>query len=72
MLVMTVDTAIRDQSQEMEPMPSRFCERLLRHCIALEFAFVDCLVDASQILVNDPAGAEIEMAHFRVPHLTLG
>src|SRR3954467_13546388 len=54
----------------MQAVSARFREHFLRHGIMRQFALSDGLVDASQILVNDPTCAKIEVADFRVAHLS--
>src|SRR3954467_628844 len=54
----------------MQAVSARFREHFLRHGIMRQFALSDGLVDASQILVNDPTCAKIEVADFRVTHLS--
>src|SRR4051794_23045596 len=56
----------------METMPPRFRERFLRTRIARKFAIGQGFVNPSEILINDPACAKIEMAYLRVPHLPVG
>jgi hypothetical protein len=46
------------------------CHRRRQHGIAREFARRDRVIDASVVLVDDAAGANVEMADFGVPHLT--
>ena len=41
-----------------------------QHRMREEFAILDHQVDTSNIHVNDPAGANIEMANFAVAHLS--
>src|ERR1700720_16504 len=67
---MTVDTAIRNETKQMKPMIASSCEGLLRNAIARQFAIRKRFIYASQVLVNDSARAQIEMAHFRVSHLS--
>src|SRR2546423_4004198 len=70
MLVMAVNAAVGNQTEKMETMPARFGECFLRNLVSREFPFRDRFVDAGQVLINDPTGAEIEMAHFGVTHLS--
>ncbi len=42
----------------------------LDQCLGLlKFAIFNGLADAGQFLINDTAGTNIDMAHFRVAHL---
>lgn len=63
-LVMTVHTAVGNQSEEVEPMAAGARKSVLGDRIASEFPFRDRLVDSSEILINDSARPEVEMAHF--------
>ena len=53
-------------------MSPRLPKSLLRDRVTAKLTLGDGLVDAGQLLVNDSARAEIEMAHFRVAHLPFG
>ena len=68
--VMAVHSAVGKQSEKMELVSSRAHECFARDRIAGELTIRDRLVDSSEILINDPARAEIEMAHLRVSHLS--
>lgn len=46
-------------------------ERLLDHLVCAEFALLDRLVDADDILPYHAAGADVEMPNFRVAHQAL-
>src|SRR6266446_9028815 len=54
----------------MKPMVPRRCKRFLGDGIVCELTLGDRLIDASQILINNSTGAQIEMAYFRVAHLS--
>ena len=69
-IVMAVHAAIRNQSQQMEPMRARLREAFLQHRITRQFSLRDRLINSSQVLINDSAGAEIQMAHFGIAHLS--
>ncbi len=53
-------------------MAARLRKSFLGNRIASEFPFRDRLIDSSKILINDSARPQIEMTHFRVPHLSFG
>src|ERR1700746_2417590 len=55
----------------MEPMPAPGGESFLRDGIAVELAGGNRFVDPSEILKNDAARAQIEVANFGVAHLAL-
>ena len=67
-----MDTAVGNQSKQMEAMTTRTRKGFLQYPIALQLTFRDRIVDAGQVLVNDPARSQIEMANFRVAHLSFG
>src|SRR4051794_14840681 len=54
----------------METMSAGLRKYLLRDRIPIEFAFRDRLVDSGEVLINDSTGAEIQMAHFGISHLS--
>ena len=43
-----------------------------KHPVPLEFAFGNRLIDPRQVLIDDPARAEVEVANFGVTHLSFG
>ena len=55
----------------MKPMTACVGERLLQYPIVRQFARRDRLVDARQVLINNPAGSQVKMADFRVAHLSI-
>src|SRR5438034_7609972 len=52
-------------------MPPRSGEGSLQSRVPLQFARGDGFVNSRQVLIHDSPGSEIEMAHFRVAHLTI-
>src|SRR6267378_440798 len=56
----------------MEPVSAGGGESFLRHAIPIELTGSDRFVNASEILKNDAARAQIEMADFGVAHLAFG
>src|SRR6267143_1608737 len=56
----------------MEPVSAGGGKSFLRHAIPIELAGSDRFVNASEILKNDAARAQIEMADFGVAHLAFG
>src|SRR5437867_4291379 len=54
----------------MKAVLARGGERLLGDPITHELAAGDCFVNPREVLVNDAAGAKIEMAHLGISHLT--
>src|SRR5438552_15860960 len=56
----------------MESMPAGVGESFLRDFVSLELAVGNGFVDASEVLRNDPAPAQIEMADLGIAHLAFG
>src|SRR5207302_11070784 len=56
----------------MEPVSARGGESFLRNFISFEFAGGDRSINAREILKDDAAGAQIEVADFGVSHLAFG
>src|SRR5437867_12128899 len=56
----------------MKAMAARPGERFLHHAIVLQLPRRDCLVNSGEILINDSAGAEIQMTDFGIAHLSFG
>ena len=56
----------------MEPVSARGGEGFLRNFISFEFPGGDRLINAREILKDDAAGAQIEVADFGVSHLAFG
>jgi len=71
MLVMAVHTSIRNQSKKMKAMAASFRENILGDGIVLQLSFGNGFVDPGEILINNPARAEVEVADFGVAHLSL-
>src|SRR5581483_6766890 len=70
-----VDAAVGDQPHEMETTArprAGGCTRGLEDAIVEEAAVGDRVVDARQVLLDDRAGAQVEMPHLGVPHLAVG
>src|SRR6266404_4055359 len=55
----------------MKATVPRCCERFLGDAIVCKLTLCNRPIDASQVLINDSTGAQIEMAYFRVAHLSL-
>src|SRR5437870_11352396 len=56
----------------MKPVLARGGECFLRDIIPREFAIGDRFVDPTEVLINDPAGSQIEMADLGIAHLSFG
>ena len=69
-MLMAVHAAVRDKAKKVEPVPPCFGKSLLQHGILLKGALADGFVNASKILIDDAARAEIEVPDFAIPHLS--
>jgi hypothetical protein len=67
-----MDSPIRKETEKVQPAISNssMLHGFQQHRMREEFAILDHQVDTSNIHVNDPAGANIEMANFAVAHLS--
>ena len=70
MCVVAVHPAVRHQPKQVEAMAARRGQSFPQDATARKFAGSNRFVDPRQILINDSAGAQIEMAYFRVSHLS--
>src|SRR6266404_2651247 len=55
----------------MKSMTPRSCKSLLQYLIARQFTFLDRFVNSRQVLVNDSTRSQVQVANFRVAHLSL-
>ena len=69
LVLMAVDAAVGNQADEMQARGFRFFQGVAEHRIGGQRAFFDRLVDAGEILIDDAARAEIEVADFGIAHL---
>ena len=67
--IMAVHAAVGNQAEQMKPVSARSCEALLQYPIARQFSALDRFVNSGQVLIHDPAGAQIEVANFGIAHL---
>ena len=72
MIEMGVDAAIGDESDEVEAFASGGRDRLPEDLVFGEGTVADGEVDASEFLIDDTAGTEVEVADLGISHLTLG
>src|ERR1700726_3688237 len=56
----------------MQPVSARRRKCFLCYSMLLQLAGRNGFVYSSQILINNSASAEVEMPHFRIPHLPFG
>ena len=68
-----VHAAVRDEPEEVQcgAFAGRLLHRREQGFIFKEAAVFDILRDAGQILVDDPAGAHVHVADFRIAHLAV-
>ena len=64
-----MDSAIGDQSQQVESLAPH---RGLEYLVARQLARLDRVVDTRQILLHHGPGAQVQVTHLGVPHLSLG
>jgi len=64
MMSETMESMMPIIRKQMEAMTTRTRKGFLQYPIAFQLAFRNRLVDAGQVLVNDPARSQIKMANF--------
>ena len=69
-----VDTTVRDQTEQVQTAVALLCagEALDDVVDLVEFALLDGLVDADNVLPDDSAGANVQVTDLTVSHETLG
>ena len=67
-----VDTAVGHEAEEVEAGMAGLGEGVLKGRDGGELILADGLLDAGEVLVDDSAGAEVEVADLGVAHLSLG
>ena len=72
LILMAVDAAVGNKSDEVESAGLPFFESGGEDRVLCERAFGDGFVDARKVLIHDAAGAEIQVTDFRVAHLSIG
>src|SRR5271165_621786 len=65
-------TAVTAQAHQMEPLRARMAHGIEQDGILKEFAGGEHAVDARDVHVNHAAGADVEVPHFAVAHLSFG
>jgi hypothetical protein len=73
-VLVTVDAARRQQAHDVDA-PAAFASTfhgVEQGGVAGETAVLDCLADASQLLVDDATGTDIEVSDLGIAHLTIG
>src|SRR5262249_19804523 len=71
MVLVAVHSSVRDQPKKMETRVGSLSESLFEHRVASQFAVLDRFVDPGKVLIDDAAGAEIQMADLGISHLTI-
>ena len=66
-----VDAAIGDEAEEVEPLAFGHFECLGEVGDIGELVFLDAEIDAGEVLVDDAAGSEVEVADLGVAHLAV-
>ena len=69
---MGVNAAVRDQSKKVDPFSRCGGERIFEGLVFGERAVADGEIDAGQLLINNSASTEVEMADLGVSHLPFG
>ena len=69
---MRVDAAVGDEADEVDALAGRGVDGFLQSFVLGLGAVTDGEVDAGEFLVNDAAGAEVEVADLGISHLALG
>ena len=70
LVLVAVHTAVGNKSNKVKALTLGFLERSLESLDLLQGVVLDRLVNAGEVLVNDPTGTEVEVTHFGVAHLT--
>lgn len=70
----TYDTAVGDETAEVESAiaSSSALEGLFDDLIVVELALLDCLVDAHNILPDNPACSDVQVSNLGIAHQALG
>ena len=69
---MRVNTAIRNESDQVEAVSMGGLDNFLEDRITVESAILNSEIDAGELLIDDATCAEIEMSYLGVSHLALG
>lgn len=72
--MITYNTAVGDETAEMETAVAVLCplKGILDDVVLAKLSLLDSLIDTDNVLPDDTAGANVEMADFGVAHETLG
>ena len=67
-----MDTAIRNESDQVESVAMGCLENFLKNGITFESVILDGEINAGELLIDDATCAEIKMTYFGIPHLAFG
>ena len=67
-----MDSPIRKKAHEMKGLAllTDSFHRFFQHRILRQVSLADLLIDSCKVLIHDPAAADIQVTHFRIPHLS--
>ena len=73
MILVRVHTAVAEQADEVQPPPvdPRLLHRLQQRRMLEQFAILDHQIDTRNVHVHDAPGADVQMSHFAVAHLSV-
>ena len=71
MPVVTVNAPVRNKPKQMQPAVARPGKRFLQDLVPAELTFGNGFVDPGQILINNPPGPKVKVAHLGISHLAL-
>ena len=72
MILVAMDAAVGDETDEVKPCVCGLGKGLDEHRICRKIAIGDRFIDAGKILIDNASGTEIQVPDFRVPHLSFG
>ena len=72
-IFVAVDAAWRHQTHDMYRFAggNRFIDRGGQYRVGEEGAFFNFHIETGQVLIDDTTGAQVDVTHFGVPHLTV-
>jgi hypothetical protein len=69
---MGVNTAIRDESDQVEAVAMGGLDNFFEDRITVEIAILNGEINSGEFLIDDATCAKIEMSYFGIPHLAFG
>jgi hypothetical protein len=70
MIQMAMNTAVRNQTDKMQPCFLGLSESILDCLITRQLAFFNRFVYSGKVLVNDSARSKVQVANLGITHLT--